>query len=123
MMGSLPRGNPLLLDLKSRGIASIPCLYGQQWNWDGVDFLIWHPQEDTLFEKQYPHKPNEMSCVLEVRNQNHSLWLTGDIERQGEAELVDRLTSKQIKHLYDKQLVFMAPHHGSKTSSSIELLS
>ena len=123
MMGSLPRGNPLLLDLKSRGIASIPCRYGQQWNWDGVDFLIWHPQEDTLFEDQYPHKPNEMSCVLEVRNQNHSLWLTGDVERRGEAELVDRLTNKQIKHLDDKQLVFMAPHHGSKTSSSIELLS
>jgi competence protein ComEC len=123
MLGSLPINNPLLLDLKRRGIPSVPCRYGQQWSWDGVDFLIWHPQEETLFEDKHPHKPNEMSCVLEVRNQNHSLWLTGDIEKQGEAELVARLTGNKLRDLEGRKLIFMAPHHGSKTSSSRELLS
>jgi competence protein ComEC len=49
MMGSLPNNNPLLLNLQSRKIPSIPCRYGQYWTWDEVKFLIWHPHEDTLF--------------------------------------------------------------------------
>lgn len=122
MMGSLPNNNALLLNLQSRKIPSLPCRYGQHWNWDGVDFLIWHPHEETLFQDQYSMKPNEMSCVLEVRNQNHSLWLTGDVERQGESHVIDRLDGPALNSIGDRELVFMAPHHGSKTSSSLELL-
>jgi competence protein ComEC len=122
MMGSLPNNNTLLLNLQSRKIPSLPCRYGQHWNWDGVDFLIWHPHEETLFQDQYSMKPNEMSCVLEVRNQNHSLWLTGDVERQGESHVIDRLDGPALNSIGGRELVFMAPHHGSKTSSSLELL-
>jgi competence protein ComEC len=122
MMGSLPNNNPLLMNLQSRKIPSIPCRYGQYWTWDEVEFLIWHPHEDTLFQNQYSMKPNEMSCVLEVRNKNGSLWLTGDVEKQGEAEIVDRLDQFVLNVMGDRELIFMAPHHGSKTSSSIDLL-
>jgi competence protein ComEC len=87
-----------------------------------VDFHIWHPHEHTVFEDQHPRKPNEVSCVLEVRNQTTSFWLTGDVEKQGEAEITERLTPTVLNHLKDKNLIFMAPHHGSKTSSSQELL-
>jgi competence protein ComEC len=87
-----------------------------------VEFLIWHPHEDTLFQNQYSMKPNEMSCVLEVRNKNGSLWLTGDVEKQGEAEIVDRLDQFALNAMGDREFIFMAPHHGSKTSSSINLL-
>ena len=122
MMGSLPNNNPLLLNLQSRKIPSIPCRYGQYWTWDEVEFLIWHPHEDTLFQNQYSMKPNEMSCVLEVRNKNGSLWLTGDVEKQGEAEIVNRLDQFALNAMGDREFIFMAPHHGSKTSSSINLL-
>jgi competence protein ComEC len=122
MMGSLPSTNPLLANLEERKIPAIPCRFGQQWSWDGVDFRIWHPHEDTLFEEQQTRKPNEMSCVLEVRNHNTSFWLTGDVEKQGEAEITERLTQTALNNLKDKNLIFMAPHHGSKTSSSQELL-
>ena len=122
MMGSLPSNNPLLLNLQSRKIPSIPCRYGQHWTWDEVEFLIWHPHEDTLFQDHYSMKPNEMSCVLEIRNKNSSLWLTGDVEKQGEAEITGRLDQEVIDSIGDRELIFMAPHHGSKTSSSIELL-
>lgn len=122
MMGSLPIRNPLLVNLKKRQIPSIPCRYGQHWIWDGVEFYIWHPHEYTNFEEKGSGKPNEMSCVLEVRNQSHSFWLTGDVERQGEAEIDERLTEVALRELKDKNLIFMAPHHGSKTSSSLELL-
>lgn len=122
MMGSLPSTNPLLANLEERKIPAIPCRFGQQWSWDGVDFHIWHPHEQTVFEDQHPRKPNEVSCVLEVRNQTTSFWLTGDVEKQGEAEIAERLTTAALNYLKDKNLIFMAPHHGSKTSSSKELL-
>lgn len=122
MMGSLPSTNPLLSNLEDRKIPAIPCRFGQQWSWDGVEFHIWHPNELTVFEDQHPRKPNEVSCVLEVRNQATSFWLTGDVEKQGEAEIAERLTKNALNHLKDKTLIFMAPHHGSKTSSSQELL-
>jgi competence protein ComEC len=122
MMGSLPSSNPLLANLEDRRIPAIPCRFGQQWSWDGVDFYIWHPHELTVFEDQHPRKPNEVSCVLEVRNQATSFWLTGDVEKQGETEIIERLTPTALNHLKDKNLIFMAPHHGSKTSSSQELL-
>ena len=122
MMGSLPSTNPLLANLKGRKISAIPCRFGQQWSWDGVEFHIWHPHADTVFEDQHPRKPNEVSCVLEVRNPRTSFWLTGDVEKQGEADITERLTQEALNHIQDKVLIFMAPHHGSKTSSSQELL-
>lgn len=122
MMGSLPSENPLLKNLQTRNIPAIPCRFGQRWVWDGVEFLIWHPHEEMLFELQYPGKPNEMSCTLEVRNQHASFWLTGDVEKQGEAEITERLDLRSLADIGDKELIFMAPHHGSKTSSSLGLL-
>ena len=83
---------------------------------------MWHPRAETLFEEQYPGKPNEMSCVLEVRNQDTSFWLTGDVEKQGESEITARLESFALAEIGERQLIFMAPHHGSKTSSSLALL-
>jgi competence protein ComEC len=122
MMGSLPSANPLLQNLQARKIPAIPCRFGQRWDWDGVKFVIWHPHEETIFADQYPGKPNEMSCVLEVRNQQSSLWLTGDVEKQGEAEINERLDEKMLQEIGDREIIFMAPHHGSKTSSSLALL-
>ena len=122
MMGSLPSTNPLLQNLQARKIPALPCRFGQRWVWDGVEFVIWHPHEETIFSEQYPSKPNEMSCVLEVRNQASSLWLTGDVEKQGEAEIAERLDSAMLREIGNRELIFMAPHHGSKTSSSLDLL-
>ena len=118
MMGTLPSDHSLLENIKSRRIAALPCRYGQSWVWDGVEFYIWHPHENTLFVPEYPSKPNEMSCVLEIRNPKTSFWLTGDVERQGEAELVERLDADAVAALDGKELILMASHHGSKTSSS-----
>ena len=122
MMGSLPSINPVLKNLQTRRVPTLPCRFGQHWNWDGVEFHIWHPHESTNFQLQYPDKPNEMSCVLEIRNKASSFWLTGDAEKQGEAEIMERLNVSRLQELQNKELIFMAPHHGSKTSSSETLL-
>ncbi|WP_197712329.1 ComEC/Rec2 family competence protein [Polynucleobacter necessarius] len=121
-MGSLPNSNPLIENLNTRNIPVIPCRFGQSWIWDEVEFFVWHPHEATLYTEEYPGKPNEMSCVLEVRNKQASFWLTGDVEKQGEAEITERLDPEILRKIGGRELVFMAPHHGSKTSSSLELL-
>ena len=59
---------------------------------------------------------NSHSCVLKVTLGEAAVLLTGDIERAEEASLALR---------YQEQLratVMVAPHHGSKTSSSYALL-
>lgn len=122
MMGSLPSNNPLLANLSARKIPSFPCRYGQYWIWDEVEFYIWHPHEEADFTQASSGKPNEMSCVLEVRNKTTSFWLTGDVEKQGEVDITTRLNQENLYTLQDKELILMVPHHGSKTSSSIDLL-
>jgi len=127
-IGSLPKHNPVLKKIQAANILSLPCRYGQYWQWDEVEFRIWHPSEITTFDtSEYRGKPNEMSCVLEVRNTRTSFWLTGDVEKQAEAAIVSRLNQPEfvgfdLVTLANRALIFMAPHHGSKTSSSLELL-
>ena len=55
---------------------------------------------------------NNLSCVLKVSNKAGSVLLTGDIEEQAEEQLILR----HGDHLH--ATILIAPHHGSKTSSS-----
>lgn len=87
------------------------CAAGQQWQWDGVIFTVLHPSQDVFNAKR-----NNQCCVLMVQAGQHKALLTGDIESNGEQQLVMR---------YGEQLqadVMLVPHHGSKTSSSLEFL-
>ena len=83
------------------------CWAGQRWEWDGVKFEMLNPDESIAYKKR-----NNASCVLRVVAGQESLLLTADIEKQTEK----RLTKDRYKALKSTYLV--APHHGSKTSSS-----
>jgi competence protein ComEC len=86
------------------------CFAGQSWQWDGVSFEMLHPRDNDQ------GRENNLSCGLRVSTGNHSILLTGDIESEAEQLLVQR---------YDSALsstVLVAPHHGSKTSSSIRFI-
>lgn len=86
-----------------------PCHQGQEWSWDGVHFEILHPNYNSAYEG------NNSSCVLRISNGKQSILLPGDIHTRGERVLLN-------KGLDLSATVLVAPHHGSKTSSSAEFI-
>lgn len=86
-----------------------PCHNGQRWEWDGVRFDMLSPF-GTLGNE------NNNSCVLRVSSPSGSALLTGDIERSAERLLVEHYGEGL------KSDILIAPHHGSKTSSSTGFL-
>lgn len=87
-----------------------PCVAGQQWQWDGVLWQVLHPAVDGATHG------NPSSCVLRVQAANGaSVLLTGDIEAAQEKALLRSGQTLQADLL-------VAPHHGSRTSSSAAFL-
>ncbi|MGC1853750.1 MAG: DNA internalization-related competence protein ComEC/Rec2 [Candidatus Aquirickettsiella sp.] len=86
------------------------CEEKMHWQWDGISFEILYPPMN------HHYLGNNSSCVLKISNHLQSILLVGDIEKAAENYLV---------HAKQKDLqstVLIVPHHGSKTSSSIEFL-
>lgn len=88
-----------------------PCQAGQDWNWNGVRFSILHPRKGDSYASD-----NNGSCVLKVISRFGAVLLPGDIEADAEHILVSHYREKLGAD------VMVVPHHGSKTSSTIELL-
>ncbi|MBT6276647.1 MAG: DNA internalization-related competence protein ComEC/Rec2 [Chromatiales bacterium] len=88
-----------------------PCKYGQNWWWDGVHFLMLGPSARVR-----DGSDNNGSCVLKISTQAGAFLLPGDIEKAGETDLM--LRKKMLS-----ATVVIAPHHGSKTSSTPAWLS
>jgi competence protein ComEC len=84
------------------------CRRGQRWTWDGVQFEFMHPNDDMSGSE------NESSCVLLVSTGTHHVLLTGDIQDQAEASIVE--------HGLSRVSAVVAPHHGSATSSTAEFV-
>jgi len=86
------------------------CEAGQKWTWDGVDFTVLHPDGATYTAT------NNRSCVLKVEGEGGSVLIPGDIEQPVETRL--------LHHSRDKLAadILIAPHHGSKTSSSMSFI-
>lgn len=84
------------------------CDSGEQWEWDGVRFEVW--KWSSALES------NQKSCVLLVEANGERLLLTGDIDTHAERALLDGPLAVPTQWL-------AAPHHGSRSSSSMALLS
>jgi competence protein ComEC len=100
-------------DIHKNLIKSKRCETGQKWDWDGVTFEILHPTADNLDDDS--RKINNNGCVLKLTSVHGSALLTADIEQLAEAELLERETELKAD-------VLIAPHHGSKTSSTQEFI-
>jgi competence protein ComEC len=70
--------------------------------------IIHHPLDGWSTKK---NRVNEQSLVLEIQYNSHRFLFTGDIEEKAE---------KHLLHKIGKVNVLKVPHHGSKSSSSIE---
>lgn len=86
------------------------CEANTRWQWDQVNFEVLYPPANTAYFG------NNSSCVLKISNSKNSILLTGDIEKETEDYLVDHVSDQLAS------TVLVVPHHGSKTSSSIEFL-
>lgn len=95
-----PPGLPAILRAEA-------CESGRQWQWDGVRFQLW--------QWSAAHDSNQRSCVLQIEANGERLLLTGDIDTAAERALLESPLALPTHWL-------QAPHHGSRSSSSMALL-
>ena len=92
------------------------CLAGQRWQWDGVDFEVLHPMpEHYRSDGSGLLSSNAMSCTLLIRAGEQAAWLSGDLDAERETRLA--LARPDLR-----ASLMLAPHHGSRSSSSPVLL-
>lgn len=87
-------------------LAAQPCA-SRDWQWDGVRFTTWHWAS--------ARDGNQASCILLVEAGGERLLLAGDIDVAAERALLDSHPEWRADWL-------LAPHHGSRGSSSRILL-
>lgn len=112
--------------LRQSGVEHRACTAGQRWEWDGVVFEMLHPRAVDHVVDDTPaatapanttpaKRDNALSCVLRISAQGRRALLTADIEADVEGLLLASDTPLHSE-------VMIAPHHGSKTSSTAPFL-
>ena len=108
--GGAPALRRLVRVIDERGaLTAHACHEGERWDWDGVHFELLHPDTAQWSE-------NNGGCVLRVSAGTHAALLPADIEKGAEQRLV------RDDGALLRAEVLLAPHHGSKTSSTAEFI-
>ena len=80
------------------------CRKGREWSWQALTFTMLWPMDGH-------DDSNDTSCVVRVSDSHHSALFTGDISKTVEYQLLYADALQTVD-------VVIAPHHGSRTSSS-----
>lgn len=97
-------GEPLIAD-KINNLKTLLCRAGDRWILGQLSVTVLSPFSLT-------NNNNNNSCVLHISDATHSLLLTGDIDKKQESVLLEKSS------LLLQSDLLLAPHHGSKHSSS-----
>ncbi len=104
-----------LNDLEKKQTVKInTCTRGKSIISNGVILEIVHPSNNFLKQK---NKHNNYSCVIRVQGYGGSALIPADIERQAEEYILNNVDNHKIK-----SDILIIPHHGSKSSSSIDFI-
>nr|WP_246606496.1 MBL fold metallo-hydrolase [Lysobacter antarcticus] len=97
------------------GIAdTLPCVAGEQWEWDGVTFRFMHPPP------YFPYLGNDASCVLRVAGKYGAALLLGDVGKVIERDLVRRSRLGAASAINAE--VVLVSHHGAANASDPALV-
>jgi competence protein ComEC len=106
LLSAVPDLDPLLFE----AARAARCHAGQSWEWDGVRFDMLHPTRASYVDAKI--KDNNRGCVLRIATRRGAVLIPADIEVQAEQALL--ASSREAL----RAQVLIAPHHGSKTSST-----
>jgi competence protein ComEC len=113
----LPVGKPLYLETlrvaEEQGVRWSAARSGRVLRMDGVVFTLLWPDAETV---DAAPDANEISSVVQVRYKGFSALITGDVS----AGVEQQLATKHGRALQAQ--ILKAGHHGSRTSTSTELL-
>ena len=110
LLTSVPDLDPLPFEAAS----AARCFAGQNWEWNGVRFDMLHPTRASYEDASI--KDNNRGCVLRIATRHGVALIPADIEARAEQQLL--ATSREAL----RAQVLVAPHHGSKTSSTAEFV-
>lgn len=91
----------------SMDATAAPCRRGETWAWDAVRFEVLHPPADAA------GGDNDRSCAIRVTGAGGAALLLADPESAAESELLGQPLAADV---------VLLPHHGSRTSSSPDLV-
>lgn len=98
-------------------VAGTPCKAGDKWAIDDLQISVLNPSDGAT------GSDNDRSCVLLLHLGASRVLLTGDIERNGEFLLSSRFNPLALADFEPFPVdLLVAPHHGSHTSSTPNLL-
>ncbi|RTZ61151.1 MAG: DNA internalization-related competence protein ComEC/Rec2, partial [Gammaproteobacteria bacterium] len=92
-----------------------PCHSGQSWRDGAVEYQVLYPLQ-TEMETETELKDNNLSCVVLVSGPYGAVLIPGDIEKKAEQLLLEQYGDEL------QSTILLAPHHGSKTSSSVDFI-
>lgn len=97
--------------VKEKGVPVVPVTKTMEVSLDGVDFLVYPPQE-----KSYEEEDNDFSLVIRMTCGKKSFLFAADCERERLGELLEQ---EEFPLSHD---VLKVPHHGRKEKNSRKFL-